>query len=112
MKTLLVIIAVISLFTATICTAFADNNPDPMGPAPNSGDGIPDGSGFEAPNGPNSAIGSESGPMGPAPNSGDGIPDGSGFDAPNGPNGDIELGSGPMGPAPNSGDGISDGSGF
>ncbi|MCW8796891.1 MAG: hypothetical protein OQK67_07505 [Chlorobium sp.] len=25
----------------------------PMGPAPNSGDGVPDGSGIEAPNGPN-----------------------------------------------------------
>ena len=46
--------------------------------APNSGDGIPDGSGFddrpphqEDPPAPGS---------GPAPNSGDGIPDGSGFD--------------------------------
>ena len=59
----------------------------PMGPAPNSGDCIPDGSGFGGPNGPNGtgAQGSGNGPMGPAPNSGDGIPDGSGFDAPNGP---------------------------
>jgi len=43
------------------------------GPAPNSGDGIPDGSGMIAPHG---SYGS--GP-GAAPNSGDGIPDGSGF---------------------------------
>ena len=44
------------------------------GPAPNSGDGNPDGSGLpqECPN-PNSPG------EGPAPNSGDGIPDGSGF---------------------------------
>ena len=41
------------------------------GPAPNSGDGISDGSGFE---------GDPSSPgEGPAPNSGDGVPDGSGF---------------------------------
>ena len=40
------------------------------GPAPDSGDGVPDGSGFTEPwgNGP-----------GPAPNSGDGIPDGPGW---------------------------------
>jgi len=49
----------------------------PMGPAPNSGDGVSDGSGMGAPNGPN---GSDSGSSpGPAPNSGDGDPDGSGF---------------------------------
>ena len=42
------------------------------GPAPNSGDGIPDGSGNDAPYG---AVDGR----GPAPNAGDGIPDGSGF---------------------------------
>lgn len=42
------------------------------GPAPNSGDGVPDGSGITAP------VGVCFGP-GAAPNSGDGIPDGSGF---------------------------------
>ena len=47
-------------------------------PAPNSGDGMPDGSGFdEPPPYQDDAPGS-----GPAPNSGDGIPDGSGFDDP------------------------------
>jgi len=47
-----------------------------MGPAPNAGDGIPDGSGFDSPNGPNGT--GDSG-NGPAPNSGDGIPDGPGW---------------------------------
>ena len=46
------------------------------GPAPNSGDGISDGSGWEVP-----PKGANSGP-GPAPNSGDGIPDGSGWEVP------------------------------
>ena len=44
-----------------------------MEPAPESGDGIPNGSGFDGDVG--------SGP-GPAPNAGDGIPDGSGFEFP------------------------------
>jgi len=48
-------------------------------PAPNSGDGIPDGSGFDSPNGPNGVDNSENGNDGPAPNSGDGIPDGPGW---------------------------------
>ena len=43
------------------------------GPAPKSGDGVSDGSGFE-----DSHWKNEDSP-GPAPNSGDGIPDGSGF---------------------------------
>ncbi|MFA5364776.1 MAG: hypothetical protein WC325_06290 [Candidatus Bathyarchaeia archaeon] len=46
-----------------------------VGPAPNSGDGTPDGSGFEEPNGQYE----QSPGTGPAPNSGDCIPDGSGF---------------------------------
>ena len=49
---------------------------EPFGPAPNSGDGISDGNGFDDPwqnaDSPGDAVG-------PAPNSGDGIPDGSGF---------------------------------
>ena len=51
------------------------------GPAPNSGDGISDGSGFDDPKsaGKNSAENPEAPGEGPAPNSGDGIPDGSGF---------------------------------
>ncbi|MCP4612450.1 MAG: hypothetical protein GY845_27445, partial [Planctomycetes bacterium] len=50
--------------------AIAAGEDAPNGPAPNSGDGVPDGSGMgEWLNGGH----------GPAPNSGDGIPDGSGF---------------------------------
>jgi hypothetical protein len=44
------------------------------GPAPNSGDGMPDGSGFDQPSHNSDGKG-----MGPAPNSGDGVSDGSGF---------------------------------
>ena len=45
--------------------------------APNSGDGEPDGSGFETrPSGGPKGTGSANGNGGPAPNSGDGIPDG------------------------------------
>jgi hypothetical protein len=46
-----------------------------VGPAPNSGDCIPDGSGFDQPNWQNP----DNPGKGPAPNAGDGIPDGSGF---------------------------------
>jgi hypothetical protein len=48
------------------------------GPAPNSGDGVSDGSGFPELPGP---VG-DGDPFGPAPNSGDGVSDGSGMDAP------------------------------
>ena len=71
---IIVIVAMLSMIV--LCaTATASNA---LGPAPNSGDCIPDGSGFEDSNGPN-AEGSGVGPVGPAPNSGDGVPDGSGF---------------------------------
>jgi hypothetical protein len=49
------------------------------GPAPNAGDGVSDGSGFDntpAPNGDADAFG-------PAPNAGDGVSDGSGLTPPN-----------------------------
>ncbi len=74
---------------ALIASDFGDR-----GPAPNSGDGVSDGSGFDSVNGPNGTGPEESGngPAGPAPNSGDGVPDGSGFDSNNEPNG---TGSGP-----------------
>jgi len=78
MKYLLVTVAVLTMVLATAGTVFADGS-GPMGPAPNSGDCVPDGSGFDGPNGPNADVGSGAGPVGPAPNSGDGIPDGSGF---------------------------------
>lgn len=49
----------------------------PPGPAPDSGDCIPDGSGFEGAG--NIDKGSGNGPVGPAPESGDGVPNGSGI---------------------------------
>lgn len=67
-------IALLFLVVASVFCgiAAAANSPGPLldGPAPNAGDGVSDGSGFEDP---------ENFGMGPAPNSGDGIPDGSGF---------------------------------
>ena len=76
MKKVLVIglLVVVSLLVLGSGIALAANGPS--GPAPNSGDGIPDGSGLEAPNGPN---GTEIGVNGPAPNSGDCESNGSGF---------------------------------
>jgi hypothetical protein len=97
MKKLIVLVAVAMLVFSTL--AYAGGKYGPMGPAPNSGDCIPDGSGWfddDPTFGPG---------YGPAPNAGDDIPDGSGFETPNGP------GNG-MGPAPNAGDGVPDGSGF
>ncbi len=73
----LTLVVVAIMIVATAGTVSASSGP--MGPAPNSGNGISDGSGFEIPNGPNADVGSGVGPVGPAPNSGDGIPDGSGF---------------------------------
>jgi len=64
---------VLLVFATMVCGLVAAENS--VGPAPNSGDGIPDGSGFDQPNWQNE----DSPGMGPAPNSGDGIPDGSGF---------------------------------
>ena len=52
---------------------------DGMGPAPNSGDGDPDGSGFDSPNGPNYEDFPGNGHGTSAPNSGDGNPDGPGW---------------------------------
>jgi hypothetical protein len=81
---------VIMLFVTFVAGSFgmAMGNGFGPGPAPNSGDGIPDGSGFDdvGQNGTGSS-GSGNGPSGPAPNSGDGIPDGSGFDGSCGPYG-------------------------
>jgi hypothetical protein len=65
----IVVVIVAILVVALAGTALAAGS-GYMEPAPESGDGIPNGSGFDGDVG--------SGP-GPAPNSGDGIPDGSGF---------------------------------
>ena len=62
------------VFASMVCGIVAAENS--VGPAPNSGDGVPDGSGFDQPNWQNK----DTSGMGPAPNSGDGVPDGSGFD--------------------------------
>lgn len=75
MKKMVVLLMALTLVFAmgSMMVAFAGVTP---GPAPNSGDGIPDGSGWdEGFPGPNGVDGG----TGPAPNSGDGIPDGSGF---------------------------------
>lgn len=80
MKKLIVFVIAIMFLLAPLANAGSDCGP--MGPAPNSGDGIPDGSGLDGANGPNSVENPDvgNGPVGPAPNSGDCIPDGSGFD--------------------------------
>ena len=72
MRILLIIATVLTLVVLSSSVAFAAAEVDvgPHGPAPYSGDGIPDGSGMD--NWLN-------GGPGPAPNSGDGVPDGSGF---------------------------------
>jgi hypothetical protein len=68
MKKIIILILMITLLSMSFgCNTIASYCP---GPAPNSGDGVSDGSGLNEPFG--------SGPAG-APNSGDGIPDGSGF---------------------------------
>ena len=65
----IVSIAILLLVFASIFygTVAATNS---VGPAPDSGDGTPDGNQFIQPDSPGD---------GPAPNCGDGIPDGSGF---------------------------------
>ena len=79
MKRFFTILTLILFLLAAAGMAFAQDFGH-AGPAPNAGDGIPDGSGFDSPNGPNGADSdAATGPRGPAPNSGDGIPDGSGF---------------------------------
>lgn len=68
------------VITGNVITAVG--NEDNYGneePSSNSGDGVPDGSSYESPNGPNGDGTSGSGYNDPAPNSGDGVPDGSGW---------------------------------
>jgi len=73
-KIIVIMACLVIVIVGIVGNAMADG----MGPAPNSGDGIPDGSGFDPPIGPNGEkLGN--GP-GPAPNSGDGIPDGPGWE--------------------------------
>ena len=66
------VMVLVAMLVGTIFSGCAIAGVQP-GPAPNSGDGIPDGPGWDIhPSKDNSG-------KGPAPNSGDGIPDGSGF---------------------------------
>lgn len=75
-KVALILLSTIVILSVTCAYASCANTTVyPYGPAPNSGDGVPDGSGYNRSDWPNE----ESPAMGPAPNSGDGIPDGSGF---------------------------------
>ncbi|WP_455370105.1 hypothetical protein [[Eubacterium] cellulosolvens] len=75
MKKIYSIIIIAAILTmVTFCGNVAAQN-NGVGPAPNSGDCIPDGSGFDRTDWPNE----DSPAKGPAPNSGDCIPDGSGF---------------------------------
>lgn len=73
---LTILLAAMLLIAITATHALcANTDPVSTGPAPNSGDGVSDGSGFDPDNWPN-----DNAPApGPAPNAGDGIPDGSGF---------------------------------
>jgi hypothetical protein len=73
---MVVLVGVFFLGMGTMITAYGG-----PGPAPNSGDGTPDGSGLEPVPGP---IGAQD-PFGPSEFAGDGIPDGSSLPAPNGP---------------------------
>lgn len=71
MKKLVALIALFLLLGGSVWSVMAGS-----GPAPNSGDGVSDGSGMDTQNGPNSDAGDS---PGPAPNSGDGVSDGSGM---------------------------------
>ena len=73
MKKMISIAIIVLVFATMFCgIVAAANSFGPLldGPAPNSGDGVSDGSGLDNPVNPG---------MGPAPNSGDGVSDGPGF---------------------------------
>ena len=72
MKNVSALMMVIVLAFSVIALAGSNGN---LAAAPNSGDGVSDGSGFDIVPGSN-GVGDA---FGPAPNSGDGIPDGSGM---------------------------------
>ncbi len=68
MKKIVGLAMLLLVFTSVFSGIVAAENS--YGPAPGSGDCIPDGNPFIRPDNPG---------VGPAPNSGDGFPDGSGF---------------------------------
>ena len=74
-RTIVILACIITSIIVIAGTVLADG----QGPAPNSGDCIPDGSGFDSPNGPNGEGFSGNGHGTPAPNSGDGVSDGPGW---------------------------------
>ena len=80
MKRLIAVFVVVLLVGSIVGPTIASAGNGPAGPAPESGDGISNGSGLDSPNGPN-GHGSDSGQGhdGPAPESGDGISNGSGW---------------------------------
>jgi hypothetical protein len=79
MRRVLVLLMALTLVFTVGATMVVYGGP---GAAPNSGDGDPDGSGFDPLPGP---VGSGDS-LGPNPLAGDGVPDGSSLDTPNGPN--------------------------
>ena len=62
--------AILVLIVASMVIGIVAAVEEPVGPAPDSGDGIPSGNQYIQPDTPG---------MGPAPNCGDGVSDGSGF---------------------------------
>ncbi|NPV62051.1 MAG: hypothetical protein HPY61_05365 [Methanotrichaceae archaeon] len=70
----LIAVALVAMLVATMFVGAASAGIQ-EGPAPNSGDGVPDGSGMDDPLNENPGANSP----GPAPNSGNGVSDGSGF---------------------------------
>ncbi|MBN1872041.1 MAG: hypothetical protein JW800_05650 [Candidatus Omnitrophica bacterium] len=79
MKRVSILLLLLVFSLATISAAMAQDSGHGQ-PAPNSGDCVPDGSGYEKPNGPNNTGSGDSGKgwREPAPNAGDGVPDGPG----------------------------------
>ena len=79
MKKLLIVFVLAAFLFGCLGSAIAKDNGH-KAPAPNSGDCVSDGSGYDAPNGPKSSGSGDSGRgySEPAPNSGDGVSDGSG----------------------------------
>jgi len=69
--------AILLLVVASMVCGIVAAAEVPFGPAPFSGDGVPDGSGFDINDWQNDDSPGDA--FGPAPNSGDGVPDGSGF---------------------------------
>ena len=52
-KVLGLAIVVVAILAITIAGTVSADNSGPLGPNPDAGDGIPDGSSLDAPNGPN-----------------------------------------------------------